>query len=75
MGIELDDGSTVGDNSNANIEIYGNTIINRSYGFYFIGSMHDVSDGGLYITLLESSMPRNLGFDITTDAEIRKDRP
>lgn len=38
-----------------------------------VSSMHDVSDGGLYITLLESSMPNNLGFDITTDAEVRTD--
>jgi phosphoribosylformylglycinamidine synthase subunit PurL len=38
-----------------------------------IRSAHDVSDGGLFITLLESSMPKGLGFDITTDAEIRKD--
>ena len=38
-----------------------------------IRSAHDVSDGGLFITLLESSMPRGLGFDITTDAEVRKD--
>ncbi len=38
-----------------------------------VQSAHDVSDGGLFITLLESAMPRNLGFDITTDAEIRSD--
>ena len=38
-----------------------------------VQSAHDVSDGGLFITLLESAMPRNLGFDITTDAEIRPD--
>lgn len=38
-----------------------------------IESAHDVSDGGLYVTLLEASIPRNLGFDISTDAEIRKD--
>jgi phosphoribosylformylglycinamidine synthase II len=38
-----------------------------------IGSAHDVSDGGLFITLLESSMPRNNGFDINTDEDIRKD--
>ncbi len=36
-------------------------------------SAHDVSDGGLFIALLESAMPGNLGFDITTDAEIRTD--
>jgi len=38
-----------------------------------IQSAHDCSDGGLFITLLESAMPNNLGFDITTDSEIRKD--
>jgi phosphoribosylformylglycinamidine synthase len=38
-----------------------------------VQSAHDVSDGGLFIALLESAMPRNLGFDITTDAEIRTD--
>jgi len=38
-----------------------------------IRSAHDVSDGGLYVTLLESAMVRGFGFDITTDAEIRND--
>lgn len=38
-----------------------------------VQSAHDVSDGGIFITLLESAMPRMLGFDITTDAEIRTD--
>ena len=38
-----------------------------------IRSAHDVSDGGLYITLIESAMPREFGFDITSPAEIRKD--
>jgi phosphoribosylformylglycinamidine synthase len=38
-----------------------------------VQSANDVSDGGLFISLLECSMPRNLGFDITTDAEIRTD--
>ncbi len=36
-------------------------------------SAHDVSDGGLYIALLESSLPNQLGFAIETDEEIRKD--
>ena len=36
-------------------------------------SAHDVADGGLYITFLESAMPNSLGFEIETDAEIRKD--
>jgi phosphoribosylformylglycinamidine synthase len=38
-----------------------------------INSAHDVSDGGLFITLLESAMPKNFGFDITSDAELRSD--
>ena len=39
----------------------------------FVKSAHDVSDGGSFITLLESSMVNNLGFDITTCSEIRED--
>ncbi|MFM7216649.1 MAG: AIR synthase-related protein, partial [Bacteroidota bacterium] len=38
-----------------------------------VRSAHDVSDGGLYITLLESSMPRGLGFSIETDFDCRPD--
>jgi phosphoribosylformylglycinamidine (FGAM) synthase-like enzyme len=38
-----------------------------------IQSAHDVSDGGLYITLVESAMPNGLGFEIETDDAIRKD--
>lgn len=36
-------------------------------------SAHDVSDGGLYIALLESALPNQLGFAVETDSEIRKD--
>jgi phosphoribosylformylglycinamidine synthase II len=39
----------------------------------FISSAHDVSDGGLFVTLCEMGMPNSLGFDIVTDGEIRKD--
>jgi len=38
-----------------------------------IESAHDVSDGGLFTTLLESAMPSDLGFDISTDEIFRKD--
>jgi len=38
-----------------------------------ICSAHDISEGGLYNALLESAMPNNLGFDVTTTAEIRTD--
>lgn len=40
---------------------------------YLIRSAHDISDGGLFVSLAESAMPRDLGFDITSPAEIRKD--
>lgn len=38
-----------------------------------IRSAHDISEGGLFTTLVESSLVYNLGFDITTDSEIRID--
>ena len=38
-----------------------------------VESAHDVADGGTFITLLESAMVNNLGFDITTSSEIRED--
>lgn len=38
-----------------------------------INSAHDVSDGGLFLTLLESAMVNNLGFEISSDNTIRKD--
>ncbi|MDZ7845914.1 MAG: phosphoribosylformylglycinamidine synthase subunit PurL [Owenweeksia sp.] len=39
----------------------------------FIDSAHDVSEGGLFVCLMEKAMGSGLGFDITTDAAIRKD--
>jgi phosphoribosylformylglycinamidine synthase len=39
----------------------------------YISAAHDVSDGGLFVTLCEMAMPNSLGFDIVTDSEIRKD--
>lgn len=47
--------------------------ITRLIREHLIASAHDISEGGLFITLLESAMPGNLGFDITTCAETRKD--
>jgi phosphoribosylformylglycinamidine synthase len=39
-----------------------------------INSAHDVSEGGLFVTLIESAFNRNLGFKVTTtDTAIRKD--
>ncbi|HSZ87489.1 MAG TPA: phosphoribosylformylglycinamidine synthase subunit PurL, partial [Puia sp.] len=39
-----------------------------------IESAHDVSEGGLFVTLAESAFPNNLGFDVVaSDFNIRKD--
>jgi phosphoribosylformylglycinamidine synthase len=38
-----------------------------------VNAVHDVADGGLFVSLVEMSMPRELGFDIVTDSEIRED--
>ncbi len=38
-----------------------------------VNAVHDISDGGLYVTLVEMGMPRGLGFDIEADGEIRLD--
>lgn len=38
-----------------------------------IESAHDVSDGGLLVTLAESAFPRGLGFSVNSDASIRQD--
>lgn len=38
-----------------------------------IQSAHDISDGGLFVTLAESSIFGGIGFDISTDESIRTD--
>lgn len=38
-----------------------------------VSSAHDVSLGGLFITLVECALPGGLGFDVTSPAEIRGD--
>lgn len=38
-----------------------------------IVSAHDTAEGGLFVTLTESGMQRNLGFEIKTDSAFRKD--
>lgn len=45
------------------------TIIARK----LIVSAHDVSEGGLFVTLMESAMVNKLGFEIETDSNFRKD--
>ncbi len=38
-----------------------------------IHSAHDLSDGGLFMALLESAMIQDLGFEIKTNSSLRKD--
>ncbi len=38
-----------------------------------IESAHDVADGGLFITLLESSFVNNVGFEIVSSSAVRED--
>ncbi|HAD13470.1 MAG TPA: phosphoribosylformylglycinamidine synthase subunit PurL [Saprospirales bacterium] len=38
-----------------------------------VESVHDVSDGGVFANLLESAMPKGLGFDVRSNPNIRKD--
>lgn len=49
------------------------TVISSLISSKLIRSAHDVSDGGLFMNLLESGMVNNLGFEITCDSSIRKD--
>ncbi len=38
-----------------------------------VSSVHDISEGGLFVTLCEKGFNRNIGFDIKTDNSVRKD--
>ncbi len=47
--------------------------VSQLIGKKLIESAHDISEGGFFITLLESAMVSELGFDVTTCSSIRKD--
>lgn len=53
----------------ANLQSDLKTLISKG----IIVSAHDCADGGLFISLLESAMPNQLGFSVKSDASIRKD--
>jgi len=38
-----------------------------------VKSAHDVSEGGLFVALMESAMPRSLGFEVRSQAPLRRD--
>ena len=54
-------------------EISVQQIIKQLIRKQLIQSAHDISDGGLFITLAECAMPRGLGFAIETDFDCRAD--
>lgn len=38
-----------------------------------INSAHDISEGGLFVTMLESCFKNNMGFEMTSNPNVRKD--
>ena len=60
-------------NFDLDMEYRVQTIITQLIRANIIESAHDISDGGLFITLIESAMCNNLGFDITTHSDVRED--
>lgn len=58
---------------NLNDEYNMQALVQNLIANKLIQSAHDVSDGGLFITLLESAMHGLLGFDINTNEDIRTD--
>ncbi|MFN0036903.1 MAG: phosphoribosylformylglycinamidine synthase subunit PurL [Saprospiraceae bacterium] len=47
--------------------------VKKAIGRKLVESAHDVSDGGVFANLLESAMPRGLGFAVVSNSNIRKD--
>ncbi len=47
--------------------------LNHLINSKLVNAAHDVSEGGLFVALFEMGMYRQLGFDITSDSEIRLD--
>lgn len=58
---------------NLDFEYQLNQMLQKLAASNLVESLHDVSDGGLFIALLESCLENGFGFDITGDAEVRND--
>jgi len=58
---------------NLDAEAALHTCIRALISKQLVTAAHDISDGGLFTTLLEMSMPDMLGFDIVSDDELRLD--
>ncbi|HPI55035.1 MAG TPA: phosphoribosylformylglycinamidine synthase subunit PurL, partial [Chitinophagaceae bacterium] len=48
-------------------------VVLKLIGLQLIQSAHDISEGGLFVNLIESAKQRSLGFSLTTSSSIRKD--
>lgn len=55
------------------LEVRMNGVMNQLIAEGLLSSANPVGKGGLFFTLLRAGMPSGFGFDITTDAEVRKD--
>jgi phosphoribosylformylglycinamidine (FGAM) synthase-like enzyme len=55
------------------VEVKLHTVLKKLISAGLLASANPVGRGGLFFTLLRAGMPSGLGFDITSDAEIRKD--
>ena len=55
------------------VEVKLHSIMKRLIEEGLLSSANPVGKGGLFFSLLRAGMPSGFGFDITTDAEIRKD--
>lgn len=49
------------------------TALSEALNKNLVSSIHSITRGGVFTSLIESSRPHQLGFDITTDVEIRED--
>ena len=68
-GIKLSHAPYFNIDKEANMQKALSDLINQG----IIESAHDVSEGGLFIAMLESAMCRNFGFELYTSGEIRLD--
>lgn len=49
------------------------TLLHEAVQKNLMASISTITRGGIFFSLLQSALPNQLGFDITTDAEIRED--
>lgn len=59
--------------SDIDLEVKLHSVMKRLIQSGLLSSASPVGKGGLFFSLLRAGMPSGFGFDITTDAEIRKD--